>query len=149
MPETSINKLLAEVAQAARKAGVFDEVTIAESGELICAAKEVDAEYVVSCEPPDGQLWVVLRTPDRWLSESIEADLMHTGDKLEELIEDELLELGESFPVRFEHYRDDEKRYVFRTPSPTEEDASQLAALLLAYEAAFGQLGDMGGDEAE
>ena len=32
-------------------------------------------------------------TKDRWLSESIEGDLEHTGDELEELLEEELVEL--------------------------------------------------------
>ena len=33
-------------------------------------------------------------TKDRWLSESIEAEVMHHGDSLEELIEEELIDLG-------------------------------------------------------
>ena len=33
-------------------------------------------------------------TKDRWLSESIEGDLEHTGDELEELFEEELVELN-------------------------------------------------------
>ncbi len=146
MPPTPPTNLLPAVADAVRRADVFDDVQIDETGQLICAARQVDAEYAVAFEPPDHRPWVILRSSDRWLSESIEADLMHSGDKLEELIAEELLEFDHEFPIRFEHFRDEHKRYVFRTPTPLDPNADQLVALLLAYEAAFRQLGDMGGE---
>ncbi|HVP73959.1 MAG TPA: hypothetical protein VMS30_09495, partial [Phycisphaerales bacterium] len=98
---------------------------------------------------------VSLVTPNRWLSESIEADLMHHGDPIEELIEEELVDLGwqeDALPVK--HFRSDDMLYTFVSPVPipagqAEDDAVKRATTcLLAYEAAFRELGDMsGGDE--
>ena len=82
-------------------------------------AKDAVAEawYVVDRE---GDGWAVsLLTPDRWLSESIESDLMHFGDPLEELVEEELAELGWRGRVpTIKHFRDDAKQYVFRSRVP-------------------------------
>lgn len=86
---------------------------------------------------------------DRWLSESIETDLLHTGDKVEELLAEELAEQG--FPtghgLRIEHFRSDDLLFTFRSPlslSPSAPDAADAAArYLLAYEACFRNLGDM------
>jgi hypothetical protein len=99
----------------------------------------------------EGQtLWVALQTKERYLSQSIEADLMHTGDKLTELIDEELVELGITTPIQtVEHYRSQDKLYTFRSPIPLAPHASpqaqgQLAGrYLLAYEACFRNLGDM------
>ena len=145
----------AEVAAAARGAGVFGEIRI-EGGkgeeELVCAAKASaePAEFRVYAE--GGKVWVALTTRARWLSQSIEADLVHTGDKVEELLEEELVNLGWAMPLggpgykpTFEHFRDKQKRYTFRTPVP-KADAQTVAAFLLAYEAAFRPLGDMEAD---
>jgi len=147
--------ILGAVAERAREAGVFGDVRI-EAGRLVCAAQDSaePAEYRLDWDPA-GKPWVSLVTPNRWLSESIEADLLHTGDKLEELIEDELVDLGyEGGPLRVEHFRSDDLLFTFRSPVPGvagEESAlTRLASTcLLAYEACFRQLGDMSAGDAD
>ena len=104
-----------------------------------------------------GRAWVALATADRWLSQSIEQDLVHTGDKLHDLMDEELAEQGHRGKCeRFEHFRDESKTFVFRTPIPVDRgsSAADAAALitrfLLACEAMFRPLGDMaGGDDDE
>jgi hypothetical protein len=147
--------LIRQLSQRATQADRFESVDLPGDEQLICTARgeDVDAHYAVWIDEQGGKIWVALRTPDRWLSESIEASLMHTGDKLEELIEEELVELGFEFAVQFEHFRDDRMLYVFRSPLTIGEGTSaddpelidRAAALLLAYEATFGNLGDMAG----
>lgn len=148
--------MLDAVAARAAAAGVFGSVRV-EGGAVRCDA-------LASAEPAEfrlfadgGKVWVALLTADRWLSQSIEADLVHTGDKIDELIEEELVDLEwkkEWGPARFayEHFRDDRKMYIFRSPVPlgTGADAAERAAIaLLAYERAFRPLGDMEADEDE
>ncbi|MDX2132277.1 MAG: hypothetical protein SFY69_09510 [Planctomycetota bacterium] len=100
---------------------------------------------------------VSLVTPDRYLSQSIEQDLVHTGDALSELLEEELVDLGfaeatglsPSLPV--EHFRDEAKLFTFRTILPREtavldERTARACVLALrAYDATFRRLGDMEG----
>lgn len=141
-------KLLDTAASRAREAGVFSEVRVDEQG-LVCVAQgsAEPAEYRLFWE--GEQLWVSLVTPNRWLSESIEAELMHTGDKIEELIEDELVDLGyEGETLRVEHFRSEDLLFTFRSPIDlsgldTERAAARSAVCLLGYEACFRQLGDM------
>jgi hypothetical protein len=145
----SMQGVLPHIAEQAEAAGVFASVEVSDT-QIQCAALDAaaDAQY---CLMPRDAGWVVcLATPDRWLSESIEADLMHLGDKIEELIEEELVELGHPAGLpRVDHFRDDAMMYVFQTPLPIEPDLredtfTELALRhLLAYEAAFRQLGDM------
>ena len=150
----SLGPLLTAVSERARAAAVFEEVAV-RGGRLECKARGAAAPASYRLESEGGRLWVSLVMADRWLSESIEADLMHTGDKLEELIEEELVELGCTAPkVQFEHFRSEDKLFTFRSlvdavvPSlgggagdGALRDAG--AALLLAYEACFRNLGDM------
>ena len=153
MTNSAPTEPMERIADQVRAADVFEHVTVRE-GEMVCAARDVesDANYRVDFDADAGQFWVGLYTPDRWLSESIEGDLMFRGDKLEELLEDELADQGYSGPTpRIEHFRDSEMRYVFRSPiEPTggesvdgKRTAETVARLLLAYEATFRQLGDM------
>lgn len=122
---------------------------------LVCHADAtVDSvHYRVRVE--NGRVWVSLVTGDRWLSESIEADLMNTGDNLEELIEDELADLGvQGLTVSFEHFRSDEMLFTFQSPIeiPTgglREIEQSTADLVLAYVACFAQLGDVNADNAD
>ena len=154
----AISTLLAAVADKARAAGVFGEVSIKNS--ILSAAAKASAEpaeYRLFIEA--DTLWVSLVTEHRWLSQSIEADLVHTGDKLNELIREELINLGwENFAPTFEHFRDERKLYTFRTRLTPPLDLTKaaepatidkVALALLAYEAAFRPLGDMeaGDDE--
>jgi hypothetical protein len=104
---------------------------------------------------PGVCLWVSLQTGARYLSQSIEADLMFTGDKIDDLVHEEMTDLGYDGPaLPFEHFRSEDKLYTFRSPlsiTPAEltTDGGLLASsklcerALLGYEAAFVGLGDM------
>lgn len=153
MTSQAQNTLLDAVAARARESGVFGSVVVA--GErLTCRAADADAEYRLEPDP-SGALWVSLVTADRWLSESIEAELLHTGDKMEELVDDELVELGfDGGPLKVEHYRSEDLLFTFRSRVPIEgldpAGAARVAAVcLLAYQACFVQLGDMDGGDDE
>jgi hypothetical protein len=158
----NVDMFLNAVRSNADRAGVFAQVKI-ERGMLTCAARDAAEPAWYRIEPAlnaagtagaEGGGWnVSLVTPNRWLSESIEADLMHHGDPIEELIEEELVEQdysGEPLPVK--HFRSDDRLYTFVSPLPinsahdSDEQAARTATqCLLAYEAAFRELGDMSG----
>jgi hypothetical protein len=154
-----VDGLYEAVATAARQAGAFRAVERTDEG-LRCDADGPDSEawYLVAADADDPRrVWIGLYTPDRWLSESIEADLMHLGDDLEELLDEELVDQGEDTgPIPVEHFRDDARRYVFRSAvtvsggDPADPDAvARVGRVLLAYEACFRQLGDMSGDDED
>jgi hypothetical protein len=149
-------RLFEAVEKVASHAGVFGPVQLKKSpGMLSCAAKNSaePAEYRLFEE--SGKLWVSLVTDNRWLSQSIEAQLFHSGDKLEELLDEELYDVGyEGETLRFEHFRSQDMLYTFRSQLPFGPDAPDAAGLaakcLLAYEACFRRLGDMdAGDEED
>lgn len=149
----SLDTLVRSVARRADDARVFDSVTVEPAGRpvlLTCAARGAASPAFYRLELDQDRLWVSLVMADRWLSESIEADLVHTGDSLEELIDEELVELGfDRGPLPCQHYRNDERLFIFRSPLPIDlarigaPDADLAAAALLAYEACFRNLGDM------
>ncbi len=125
-------------------------------GTLVCVAKDAAAPASYRLFGEDGKVWVSLVMADRWLSESVESDLEHTGDKIEDLLEEELLEVGApSARLVVEHFRSDDLLFTFRSPLPVgpESPRSVEAAVkfLLAYEACFRNLGDMsaGSGDAE
>ena len=130
----------------------FSAVEI-ENNTLKCRAQDVECEAWYQLTTIEGQPMVMLITPDRWLSESIEADLMHTGDSLEELIEDELVELGSpptaNTSMVVQHFRSEDLQYTFQTPLSEDFGEETILRWLLAYEAAFHELGDMGGEEED
>jgi len=144
--------LYEEVGDSARESGMFAKVRRTDDA-LICRARDVESDTTYRAEVSDEHdlVWVGLYTEDRWLSESIEADLMFKGDKIEELLEEELLDQGFDARLPIEHFRDEEKRYVFRSPVflPKGEKldgegmVDRVRRVLLAYEATFRQLGDM------
>lgn len=148
--EPALASFLAAVRDGAAAAGVFGEPRV-EEGRLVCPAPAAaaPAEYRVQLDA--GRVWVCLVTPDRWLSQSIEADLVHTGDKLEDLIDEELAEHGfTGGPLPCEHFRDADKLFTFRSPLPIgpadlgdPAAADRARRALLAYEACFRRLGDM------
>lgn len=147
-----MSDLLPTVQQHAQQSGRFSQASI-DGARLKCRALESAAEawYTVEAE---GDGWAVgLETPDRWLSESIEGDMLEGRDSAEELVDDELVEVN--FPNRcgkVRHFRDDAKVYVFRTAVPlagVSDPAAGVTTFLLAFEAAFAQLGDMQGSSAE
>jgi hypothetical protein len=150
-------RLHSDVAALAREAGVFGGVELRLDGGgrpvLDCAARDSAAPATYRLGFDGANLWVSLFTADRWLSQSIEADLVHTGDKLEELIEEELVDQGvEGVRPRVEHFRSEDKLFTFRSPVPARAadpaSSAMAARFLLAYEACFRNLGDMaGGDD--
>ena len=151
-PEHTMEEALQTINRTAIESGRFGDVRL-EGRRLRCSAAEAAAEAWYTVEP-DGDGWAVgLETGDRWLSESIEGDMLEGRDSAEELVDDELVEAG--FPNRCDkvkHYRDDAKVYVFRTRVPLAgiaDAATGVTTFLLAFEAAFAQLGDMQGSEAE
>lgn len=142
-------RLFEAVGTVASKSSVFGPVEMKKNPPMLVAAA------LNSAEPSEyrlfedaGKLWVALVTDNRWLSQSIEAHLVNTGDKLEELLDEELYDVGyEGAPLTFEHFRDAGKLYTFRSPLPIGADAHDAAGIaakcLLAYEACFRRLGDM------
>lgn len=154
MTGTDVDQFLARLADDAERAGAFEHVAVRD-GMLVCRARGAaqPASYRVCLEA--DRVWVSLVMADRWLSESIEADLMNTGDKIEELLDEELAELGfEGMNTAFEHFRSEDMLFTFRTP--IDVSAAGLAAvapetrgLLLAYEACFSVLGNMTADRDE
>lgn len=138
---------LQTAADLAARAGVFGPVSVRD-GQLIChaAASAAPASYRLFVH--SGTPWVSLVMADRWLSESIETDLLHTGDNVADLVEEELVELG--LPpqrLKVEHFRSDDLLFTFRSPIPVDPTSPEGPGLavkyLLAYEACFRHLGDM------
>ncbi len=153
--DASFAAILAAVARRATAEGVFGSVRI-DGMMLRCdaLASAEPAEFRVFIDA--GKTWVALTTADRWLSQSIEADLVHTGDKIEELLEEELIDLDWNKawgPTRlaYEHFRDDRKLYTFRSAVDASgpDAANRIAIALLAYELAFRVLGDMEADDED
>lgn len=148
--ESSVQSLFETVAARATEAGVFGTVEIAD-GMLVCRAKDSAEEAFYRVETHGQDVWVSLVMADRWQSESIEAQLMHTGDKLDELLDEELADLGyEGEPLGFEHFRSEDMLFTFRSKTPvrvpeagSDDAAKTVAICLLGYEMTFRQLGDM------
>ena len=142
--------LLEHVRSIADSAGVFGGVSIRE-GSLVCVAKGAGAPASYRLFVEDGRVWVSLVMADRWLSESVEADLMHAGDKMEDLLEEELVDQGAPvMRLKVEHFRSDDLLFTYRSVLPGGTDADQApgyAKILLAYEACFRNLGDMNAGE--
>lgn len=147
---TQVQTLVDLIAREARQSGVFGAVVVS-SARVECAAKDAAEPAFYRVDISGGDALVSLVTADRWLSESIESDLLHHGDSMEELVEEELVELGISgVTPTIQHYRSDDKLFTFKSSVPGGVGAGgkTIATWLLAYEAAFRNLGDMsGGDE--
>lgn len=163
MPTTNVTAFttfLDHIRAPAAASGLFGDITV-RHGRLECAAAASAQPAFYRIELDGERVWVSLVMADRWLSESIEADLMHSGDSLEELLEEELIDQGhEGGPLSFEHFRSDDMLFTFRSPLPVfAHDLSDPAAArsaaqtatrcLLAYEACFRELGDMSGGEED
>jgi|CXWL01.1.fsa_nt_gi hypothetical protein len=148
LTEMDSSAVLSFIARWADDAGVFGLTQIT-GGQLSCRAKNsaAPAEFRVSIE--QGVVCVSLVTPDRWLSQSIEADLVNTGDSLDELLDEELAEQGFQGKLPgMEHFRSPDKLYTFRSRTPWSpgtlfEAREKVLKVLLAYEAMFRRLGDM------
>ena len=140
------------IVQGAKNANVFGLIEL--SGDTLTLSAWGAAEPACYRVYLDSDTPIIeLATKDRWLSESIEAELVESGDKLDELIEDELVDLGydeDTGVIKFEHYRSDDMEFVFRSkviPMNNQEQSQACLQWLLAYEQCFRQLGDM--DESE
>ncbi|MDX1681902.1 MAG: hypothetical protein R3336_02170 [Phycisphaeraceae bacterium] len=148
--------LYEEVGDRVRDAEVFVKVRRHDEA-LVCRAdiEESEASYRVEVGEEHDVVWVGLYTEDRWLSESIEADVMFRGDKLPELLEDELYDQGFEGRLPVDHFRNESKEYVFRSPVFLPEDEEldgapmirRVTQVLLAYEAMFRELGEMAGED--
>lgn len=152
MPDTvTLSTVLDAAVQPLTDAGVFASVARTDEG-LRCDAMHVEEDcfYAVTIDD-EGTVWAGWYTPDRWLSESVEADLVHTGDKIDELLEEELVDLGLSIKIPLEHFRDTDKVFVFRgrlaLPGDADEATVLVVKTLLAFQACFVELGDMGPGE--
>ncbi len=144
----SLREFLQRVGERAESAGVFEGVNVT-AQRLECGARGAAEPSFYRVDAEAGRVWVSLVMKDRWLSESVESDLMHTGDSIEELIEEEVVDLGgPRGAVPCEHYRSEDKLFTFRSPVGAEDGLDDAAVergarLLLAYEACFRRLGDM------
>jgi len=144
--------LYEEVGDRARDAKVFAKVRRNDEA-LVCRAKldDTEATYRAVVADEHDLVWVGLFTTDRWLSESIETDLLNSGDTVEEMLEEELYEQGFEARLPVEHFRDTKKQFVFRSPVflpkgeklDSEAMVDRVGRVLLAYEATFRKLGDM------
>lgn len=152
----ALAEVYANVAIRAHASDQFSQVA-ATPDVLSCEAKGSAEPAYYRLLADAGHLWIALVMDNRWQSQSIEQTLVHSGDKLPDLLEEEFANLdmpGTRPPV--EHFRDESKLYTFRSKiaSLDEVDRDPIAAAKLAwaylsaYEATFRQLGDMeGGDE--
>ncbi|MSR17777.1 MAG: hypothetical protein EXS00_01185 [Phycisphaerales bacterium] len=143
-----MSQLLQRLCEEATARGVFGAAEIRNDclhcGALHSAALATYRVHLL----PTGGFRVALATSDRWLSESIETDLLHLGESMEELVSEELCELGAApLAGKIRHFRNDEREYVFEHDLPASGDASaderRALDLLLGFEAAFRLLGDM------
>ncbi len=149
----SIESLFKQVYEQVQEADAFASVKL-EGQTIICQAKAADPEtqafYKLNVGDADD-LHVGIYTLDRWLSESIEADLVEHKDDIEELLADEMYELGIDEGLGVFHFRDEDLQYVFRSKiplvkgEPIDDPAfvDYIAKVLLSYEATFSQLGDL------
>jgi hypothetical protein len=146
---TPIQALLEGVRGVAAASGAFGPAAL-KDGRLVCQARASAAPASYRVAPEGDRIYVSLVMADRWLSESIESDLMHTGDKMEDLLEEELVEAGAPVTrLHIEHFRSDDLLFTFRSPLPAASSAECVAKCLLAYEACFRNLGDMNAGEEQ
>ena len=147
MTASTAQTWLASLCNRARKSGAFGTCQVA-GDRLSCTAKAAAEPAAYRLDLEGEAIWVSLVMQDRWLSESIEADLVHSGDKIEELLDEELADQGyEGRVARVEHFRSDDLLFTFRSRLPVAAGSPEAETValqwLLAYEACFSQLGDM------
>ena len=122
-------------------------------GDLVtCHAHGTVDEAQFCIEVDDDGVWLTWASLDRYLSQSIEAELMFTGDDLDDMVDEEIVdagwELGKLAPNA--HHRDEDMRFVFRwktaiTPDTVDAGAhaEPFAKALAGMVEAFAELGDM------
>ncbi|MFG0293577.1 MAG: hypothetical protein ACIAQF_13080 [Phycisphaerales bacterium JB065] len=159
---TELEAIIEAVVSELESAGVFESVRKAGDDEpeqvlIVATAKDTPEPVYYRLELAGDQIAVGWYSPDRYLSQSIETDILWTGDDLDDLIDEELVDLGwDRGRLRpLKHFRNDEMLFTFVSATPivaqsvTQNDAEDLARVMLAYEIAFRELGDMAGDEDE
>ena len=146
--QLSLREFLDRVADRARGSRSFASVEVSPA-RVECMARGPAEPAVYRVDADASRVWVSLVMKDRWLSQSIEADLVHTGDSLGELIEEEWVDLGGApGAVVCEHFRSEDKLFTYRTgitglDSLDDAAVERSVRMLLAYEACFRRLGDM------
>ena len=130
---------------------IFDSVALVADGtRLDCTARGPESDAFYRVERTDDGWSISLVTEDRWLSESIEAELVHSGDSIEELLEEELVDLGlNPTEIPMKHYRSEDMLYTFITRLPSDTELDVVLTWLLGYEKTFAALGDMTPDEED
>lgn len=147
-----VGTMLESVRASAERSGVFGRVGVESDRAVVCEAKASAAPAFYRVDVLAEGTFVSLVMADRWLSQSIEADLVNTGDSMEDLLGEELVELGvahqgrELSELSIEHYRSEAKLFTFRSRLPDDAVAGTVLGCLLAYEACFRRLGDMEAD---
>ncbi len=143
-------KLLSDLRARAAATSRFASVEIL-GDRLVCTAlaSSAPAQY---CTWRVGSEWrVALSTPDRWLSESIESQLVESRETLEDLLAEELRDLDWAEPLApVKHFRDENRQYVFEASLPVkseQDDAVRVATFLNGFERTFAELGDMSAGE--
>jgi len=144
-----IERLMAETGRLARSSGAFAGVEVL-PGRVECRDPiQPDASFRIDAS--DEGLAVCWASPNRYLSQSIEAELRWTRENIDDLIDEELADQGYRQRVaRMTHFRDPDKNFVFRWGLPivaasvdAGRDAPDMLRCLLACQAAFRNLGDM------
>ncbi|MEM9082256.1 MAG: hypothetical protein AAGB34_01585 [Planctomycetota bacterium] len=154
--ELATREMLSHLASIAKDRSEFADARV-DGPRVIFDPADCEHECDYRVEVEDDVIWVGWSTPDRYLSQSVEADLVYTGDDIDDLIDEELADqeswvLGERLAPS-EHLRNEEKRFVFRSKTPiqagqgNDETAAHLLAAILAYDLAIRQLGDMKEEE--
>lgn len=155
---TLLDAVVAEAAESGNFASVVKAPADAPEHVLVVAeAKDTPEPVQYRLEVYNGKLAVSWCSPDRYISQSIETDVLWTGDDLDDLIDEELVDLGwdrgRLSPLK--HFRNDEMLFVFISGLPlspsdaTSADSVDIVRAMLAYEIAFRELGDMAGDGDE
>ncbi len=139
------------------RSGQFDLVTL-ENAILAAHANDAPDGAFYRIELHNDGVYVTWVSADRYLSQSIEQDLVFSGDDLDDMIDEELVDTGYEGArlAPMQHYRNDEKMFIFRSRTPIDPGnceptaaGASLAKFVLAYEAAIRQLGDMSPDEED
>ncbi len=126
-------------------------------GHLVTAHATGTPEEAQFCvEVDDAGVWFTWATENRYLSQSIEASLMFSGDDLDDMVDEEIVDTGWNLGklVPNTHCRDEDMRFVFRWKTPigpkaidAKDHAPHFANALAGVVEAFVELGDMSEDE--
>lgn len=151
---SNLTAFFSRLADAARASGAFDAVRQLPAGGVEGTDPvQPDAAFRIALE--DGALWAAWVSANRYLSQSIEAEVKWTGDDIDELVDEEVEAQGwDGEPVgRFQHFRSEDKLFTFRSKLPLDParagagDAETALKFMLAYQGAFRNLGDMKEDD--